>query len=354
MPNSPASRPLLEVRGLSTHFVTDEGVARANDGVDFTVLHGRTLCLVGESGSGKSIAARALLQIVGAPGLIVAGEMLFERSSGEVVDLARLSPKSAAMRAIRGREIAMIFQEPMSSLAPIHTIGSQIAAAVRLHLGMSDAEAREHAVAMLRRVNMPRPEAQFDRYPFQLSGGMRQRAMIALALSCNPRLLIADEPTTALDVTTQAVILELLKEIQQKMEMAVIFITHDLGVVAEIADDVAVMYLGRVVERGPVEQIFDAPAHPYTRALLRSLPRHDSSPGARLELILGSVPDAYHRPPGCPFHHRCPEAMLGVCDIVVPAAKPLPDNGEVRCLLHEPEQIAKALARRAEEAVWAA
>jgi peptide/nickel transport system ATP-binding protein len=327
-----SARNIVEVRNLSAHFETREGVTRAIDGVDLDVPGGKTLCVVGESGCGKSMTARALLQIVPRPGRVVSGEILYHRADGSVVDIAALKPTGEAIRAIRGAEIAMIFQEPMTALGPLHTIGNQIMDAIRLHTKCSKREARDRAVDVLRRVGMPRPQEQLDSYPFQLSGGMRQRAMIALALSCQPRLLIADEPTTALDVTTQAVILDLIRDLQAEMGMAVMFITHDLGVVAEIADEVAVMYLGKVVERGTVDDIFHAPKHPYTRGLLRSIPRLGR---AELEPIPGMVPNPYNRPPGCSFHPRCSEAIAGRCDREVPARTFLERGGEVRCLLHE-------------------
>ena len=263
---------LLEVRDLRTHFFTQEGVVRAVDGVDLTVPLGRTVCVVGESGCGKSVTARSILSLVDRPGRIVGGSILFRDKAGDTVDLAALDPRSVRMRGIRGGEIAMIFQEPMASLSPMYTIGAHLVETIRLHMSMDQKTAREHAIEMLRRVGIPRPEQRIDAYSFQLSGGMCQRAMIAMALACGPSLLIADEPTTALDVTTQARILDLIKDLQDQTGMSVLFITHDLGVVAEIADEVVVMYLGTVVERGTVDEIFHDPKHPYTQALLRSIP----------------------------------------------------------------------------------
>ncbi|MBA2665965.1 MAG: ABC transporter ATP-binding protein [Trueperaceae bacterium] len=325
---------LIEIRGLKTHFFTDEGVVRAVDGVDLDVRRGRTLCVVGESGSGKSITARSILQIVDDPGRIVAGSIMYRRTDAEPVDIATLHPRRATIRAIRGREIAMIFQEPMSALSPVHTIGNQIVEGIRLHLRVTKEEAHDRAVSFLGRVGIPKPETRMESYPFQLSGGMRQRAMIAMALSCGPSLLIADEPTTALDVTTQANILDLIQDLQAEFGMTVMFITHDLGVVAEIADDVAVMYLGMVVERGDVDAVFHDPKHPYTRALLRSIPRMGARSGARLEAIRGMVPHPFARPTGCPFHTRCQEAMPGVCATIVPPRESLAPGRDVRCLLH--------------------
>jgi peptide/nickel transport system ATP-binding protein len=262
---------ILQIRDLATHFPVRNGVVKAVDGVSFDVARGRTLAIVGESGSGKSVMARSILQIVDAPGRIVAGSILFTREDGSVVDLARLRPKGRAIRAVRGDEIAMIFQEPMSSLSPVHTVGDQIVEVLQLHWGMRKKEARGRTVDLLRQVEIPSPERAVDRYTFEFSGGMRQRAMIAMALACNPSLLIADEPTTALDVTTQAEILDLIKRLQAAHGMAVMFITHDMGVVAEIADDVLVMYQGKVMESGPVEAIFHAPQDAYTKMLIGSV-----------------------------------------------------------------------------------
>jgi peptide/nickel transport system ATP-binding protein len=260
--------PVIQIRDLSTHFPVRGGVVKAVDGVSFDLNRGRTTCVVGESGSGKSVTARSILQIVDRPGRIVGGQIVFTRDGKPPVDLASLDPRGREIRAIRGDEIAMIFQEPMSSLSPVHTIGNQIGEVLRLHLNMSKKEARARGVELLRAVEIPDPENAIDRYTFEYSGGMRQRAMIAMALACDPAVLIADEPTTALDVTTQAEILDLMRRLQAARGMTVMFITHDMGVVAEIADEVVVMYMGRVVERGPVEQVFKAPQDPYTKMLL--------------------------------------------------------------------------------------
>ncbi|MGL4960877.1 MAG: ABC transporter ATP-binding protein [Inquilinus sp.] len=275
-------KPVLAVRDLVTHFPTRAGLVKAVDGVSFTVERGKTLCVVGESGSGKSVTARSILQIVDAPGRIVSGEMVLNRADGSSVDLAKLHPRSRAIRRVRGREIAMIFQEPMSSLSPIHTVGDQIMEVLRLHLGMSKAAARARTIELLKQVEIPRPERAIDRYTFEFSGGMRQRAMIAMALACNPQLLIADEPTTALDVTTQAEILDLIKRLQAEFGMAVLFITHDMGVVAEIADDVLVMYQGRVMEHGPADRIFHAPEDAYTKMLIGSVLKLEDKAEIRL------------------------------------------------------------------------
>jgi len=263
--------PVLEVRGLRTEFKLRQGVLKAVDDVSFTVRRGQTLCIVGESGSGKSVTARSILQIVDAPGRITAGSMMLRRRSGGSVDLARLNPRGREIRDVRGAEIAMIFQEPMSSLSPVHTIGAQIIEVLRLHLGMDKASARARTIELLGQVEIPKPEAALDRYTFEFSGGMRQRAMIAMALACNPSLLIADEPTTALDVTTQAEILDLIRRMQAAYGMAVMFITHDMGVVAEIADEVLVMHRGKAVEMGAVDEIFHAPREDYTKMLIGSV-----------------------------------------------------------------------------------
>ncbi|HET8627006.1 MAG TPA: ABC transporter ATP-binding protein [Thermomicrobiales bacterium] len=314
--------PLLEVRNLKTYFETDEGIVRAVDGVSYTIYRGQTLGVVGESGCGKSVTAQSILRIVPRPGRIVSGEIIFHRrrpgpggtTITEQIDLTKLSPTGRQIRDIRGDDIALIFQEPMSSLSPVHTIGHQMVETIVLHQRVSKQEARERAIAMLARVGLPRPAQVIDNYTYQLSGGMRQRAVIALALSCQPDLLIADEPTTALDVTTEAQILELLKELQQEFGMAIQIITHNLGVVAEMADEVVVMYLGKEVEQAPVHDLFKRPRHPYTRALLRSIPRLGRRSRQRLESISGMVPDPFSIPPGCSFHTRCPHYLPGVCD----------------------------------------
>lgn len=336
---------LLDVKDLKTHFFLDEGTVRAVDGVDFTVKRGTTLGLVGESGCGKSVTAFSILQLVVPPGRIVEGQiLLYKQTNGagastqtDIIDITALKSDSEVLRGIRGKEIAMIFQEPMTSLSMMHTVGFQIVEAVLLHLDMSKNAARDHAIEMLRHVGIPQPELHVDDYPFQLSGGMRQRAMIAMALSCNPSLLIADEPTTALDVTTQAQILELMLRLQEEIGMAIMMITHDLGVIAEICEEVVVMYLGEVVERANVDALFHDPQHPYTRALLKSIPVLGMSKGGRLQPIEGSVPDPYNRPPGCPFHPRCESFMPDKCDVIHPNMIRLPDGRAVRCLLYGEE-----------------
>ncbi len=329
--------PLLEVKDLRIHFFTDEGVVKAVNGVDLTIERDKTLCLVGESGCGKSVTSRAFLKIIHQPGRIVDGEMLYHREladgTTQITDIAQLDAKGKPIRQIRGKEISMIFQEPMSSLSVMHTVGNQIIETIRLHEDVSEQDARDRAVELLRLVEISRPDRIVDEYPFRLSGGMRQRAMIAMALACNPTLLIADEPTTALDVTTQAQILKLLRSLQAQYGMAMLFITHDLGVVAEIADDVAVMYLGRIVERADVDTLFNAPKHPYTQALLRSIPRITAK-RQELDPIAGMVPSPFRRPTGCPFHPRCTQRIAS-CSTVEPATTHLSANHDVRCLLYE-------------------
>jgi len=298
---------LIQVKNLRTSFFTPEGEVRAVDGVSFSIGEGKTLGLVGESGCGKSVTALSIMRLVPSPpGKIVDGEIVYRGQ-----DLLKLN--GTAMRKIRGNEISMIFQEPMTSLNPVFTIGDQIGEAIRLHQGLGKRETREKTIEMLRLVKMADPESRVDDYPHQLSGGMRQRVMIAMALSCNPSLLIADEPTTALDVTIQAQILELIEELQEKkLGMALLLITHDLGVVAERADEVAIMYAGKIVERAPTQAIFNRPLHPYTVGLLNSLPGVGTKKKKRLEAIPGVVPSLLELPSGCHFRDRCPKAA-GIC-----------------------------------------
>jgi peptide/nickel transport system ATP-binding protein len=332
---------LLEIKDLRVSFPLDEGTVRAVEGVDLLVRRGEVLGVVGESGCGKSVTAHSVLRIIPAPGRIDSGQILFHRpgsSNGNgVVDLARLNPTGSEIRDIRGKDIAMIFQEPMSSFSPVHTIGSQVSEAILLHQKVTKAQAREMTIELLRLVGISGAAERVDNFPHQFSGGMRQRAMIAMALSCNPSLLIADEPTTALDVTIQAQILELMRGLQKRLGMAVMFITHNLGVIAQIADTVAIMYLGQVVEYGPVREILRNPKHPYTIDLLRAVPRLGKTAGQRLVAIEGSIPSPFQRPTGCPFHPRCSRAMAGRCEVQMPALTQLDEQHSVRCLLYEPE-----------------
>jgi peptide/nickel transport system ATP-binding protein len=328
--------PILSIRNLEVQFAQDEGLVRAVDGASFDLHAGKILGIVGESGCGKSVTARAVLQILDHPGRIVGGEIWFDRPGLARLDIAQLDPRSPVMAEMRGKEIALIFQEPMTSFSAHYTIGNQISEVITLHeASAGKARARQRTLELLRLVGIPRPERRIDEYPFQLSGGLRQRAMIAMALACNPRILIADEPTTALDVTTQAQILDLLRGLQKERGLSVLLITHDMGVIAEMADDVAVMYLGRIVERGPVDQIFHAPRHPYTRALLRSIPSTLAKPRSRLQTIEGSIPHPYNRPKGCPFHPRCSDRIAGRCDREVPETVLLGGQSAVSCFLYE-------------------
>ncbi|NPV06420.1 MAG: ABC transporter ATP-binding protein [Anaerolineae bacterium] len=333
---------LIEVNNLKTYFFLDEGTVRAIDGVQFDIKRGQTLGVVGESGCGKSVTGQSILRIVPSPGRIVEGSILFHRYTGgngsskteSVIDLTKLDPMGDEIRAIRGAEIALIFQEPMTSFSPVHTIGNQIMEAILLHQDVTKEEAREIAVDMLRHCGLPRADDVIDRYPWELSGGMRQRSMIAMALSCQPSLLIADEPTTALDVTTEAQILALMRGLQEEMGMAIMYITHNLGVIAEMAEEVIVMYLGKVVERASVDAVFHDPRHPYTRALLRSIPKIGRRSRQKLDTIRGMVPDPYNIPPGCTFHTRCPSYMPGVCDVTEPKMVDVGDGHLVSCLLY--------------------
>ena len=316
---------LLEVRQLATHFLTEQGTVRAVDGIDFAIREGQTMALVGESGCGKSVTALSILRLIqDPPGKIVSGEILFRGK-----DILKLSEKE--MRSIRGNNIAMIFQEPMTSLNPVYTIGAQIVEAIELHQGLKGPPAWERATKMLDLVGIADASMRVRDYPHQMSGGMRQRIMIAMALSCDPALLIADEPTTALDVTIQAQVLDLIRSLQKKNRMSVLLITHDLAVVAENADEVAVMYASRVAERGPVEKMFDRPGHPYTIGLLNSLPKL-AGRRERLEVIAGSVPDPLNFPKGCKFHPRCPYGRDDAqCRTQEPALEEVEEGHFVAC-----------------------
>ena len=324
---------VLEIRGLHTHFELEEGTVTAVNGVDLDVYRGRTLGIVGESGCGKSVTAQSIMRIVPSPpGRIVSGEIRLFRKEG-VIDLAAYSNNSKELRSVRGSEISMVFQEPMTSLSPVHTVGAQIIEVIRLHQGLDKQAARKRAIEMLKVVGIPRAELVVDSYPHQLSGGMRQRAMIARALSCEPKILIADEPTTALDVTVQAQILKVLADLRNDFGMALILITHNLGVIAQVADYVAVFYLGIIVEEGPVDRIFARPLHPYTAALFASIPRIETE--GRLSPIRGSVPDPFATVTGCPFRDRC-ERSFGRCESgEVPPAYEVESGHKARCFLYE-------------------
>jgi len=324
---------LLEVIDLRTLFRTDEGDVRAVDGVSFTMRRGQILALVGESGCGKSVTAYSILRLIQPPGKIVGGSVrLYPRSGQPPIDILKLRENDNLLYDVRGGLAAMIFQEPMSALSPVHTIGDQIREAILLHRNVTKKEATRRAAEMLAKVGIPNPDVRLRQYPHELSGGMRQRVVIAMALACDPELLIADEPTTALDVTIQAQVLGLLKKLQRETGAGVLLITHDMGVVAQTADEVAVMYLGRIVERGSVRQIFQSPRHPYTMGLLKSLPSR-AVRGQRLPSIPGSVPSVSNIPPGCPFHPRCPYALRGVCDVGSPPPLEAIEPGhDVACL----------------------
>jgi peptide/nickel transport system ATP-binding protein/oligopeptide transport system ATP-binding protein len=322
---------LLQVKDLKTYFYTDDGIVKAVDGIDFTIKKGETLGMVGESGCGKSVSALSILQLVqDPPGKIINGEIWFK---GE--DLLKKKPEQ--MRKIRGNDISMIFQEPMTSLNPVYTIGEQISEAIILHQKLNKGNALEKTVEMLKLVGIANPERRVHGYPHELSGGQRQRVMIAMALSCNPDLLIADEPTTALDVTIQAQILELIKKLKDEIGMAVLMITHNLGVIAEVSDHVVVVYAGKAVEYADVTSIFKHPKHPYAMALQKSIPQLTDKPGIKLEVIEGNIPDPLALPTGCKFHPRCKFA-INICKKKEPELEKIGDNHIVRCWIYNKEQ----------------
>ena len=329
---------LLEVKNLRTSFPTEDGLVHAVDNISFNVRRGEAVALVGESGCGKSVTAMSIMRLVASPGRITGGEIRFKGR-----DLAALSDKE--MRHVRGNDVAMVFQEPMTSLNPVFKIGAQVAEAIRLHRKVGRKEAWKQAGDMLELVSIPDPHKRLHDYPHQLSGGMRQRVMIAMALSCDPELLIADEPTTALDVTIQAQIMELLAGLQKKLGLAILLITHDLGVVAEFCERIIVMYTGRIVEEAPVRSLFSSPAHPYTRGLLKSLPSVTKAErSARLPTISGMVPPISNLPPGCKFNPRCPDVMP-ICLGNEPARMIVGEGHDARCYLHgdqaDPERMGK-------------
>jgi peptide/nickel transport system ATP-binding protein len=338
-------RTILRINNLHTYFYTDIGVSKALNGVTLNIPAQRVMGVVGESGCGKSVTALSCLRLLPKSAKIIKGDITLYRQTSKgngnmVVDeikLTDLDPKGQEIRDIRGDELAMIFQEPMTSLNPSYTVGDQIAEAIILHQEVDEAEAEKRTIRILDQVGMANPKAIYRRYPHELSGGMRQRAMIAMGLSCNPSVLFADEPTTALDVTTEAQILDLMRDLQAELGMTIVFITHNLGVVAQMCDYVAVMYLGRVVEQTTVENLFYNPKHPYTSALLNSIPRAGSRVHARLQPIRGVVPDPYSSIKGCPFHPRCNSFMPGKCDQAVPAVSTVEEGHTVRCFLYSDE-----------------
>lgn len=326
---------LLKVEDLKTYFFLKEGTLKVVDKSSFELERGETLGIAGDSGCGKSITAQSILRIVPQGGRIVGGKILFNSNGKGFVDLAKLNPRGKEIRDIRGGKIAMIFQEPMTSFSPLHTIGNQIMEVVRLHQDLSKRDARNKAVGLLEKVGMPKPAQMIDAYSFNLSGGMRQRAMVAMALSCQPSLLIADEPTTAVDVTIQAQVLELIKQLQKEFNMALIIITHDLAVIAELADKVLIMlYLGKDVEYTSVDEIFYNPLHPYTKGLLHSIPMLTTGPAKKIVPMTGSLPSPYDLPKGCMFHRRCSEFMPGLCDKKEPPFKEVKKGHKVACFLY--------------------
>lgn len=354
------SEPLLEIKNLKVEFDVRDGIVHAVDGVTFTINRGETLGVIGESGCGKSITAKTVMRMVPHPGKIPEGEIVYHRRDKydlnkpvEIINLTNLDPNGEKIRHIRGGEFAMIFQEPMSCLTPVYTAGAHIKEALDLHrllprkVGdrmaevisgyrhVTKKEAREIAIEMLHRVGLPKPEQRVDSYPHQLSGGQRQRVMIAIALSCHPAMLIADEPTTALDVSIEAQILDIMRDLQESSNMAIMFITHNLGVVAEMAKEIVVMYMGKQVEKASTVKIFYESKHPYTRALLQSIPKVGKRSSERLASIEGMVPDPFNLPTGCVFHPRCPSYMPGKCDKIVPKWQEVEKDHWVRCLLYE-------------------
>ena len=353
---------LIEVKDLRVEFDVREGIVKAVDGLTLDIKRGQTVGVIGESGCGKSMTARAILQMIPKPGKITNGEILYYRRIKDVglselvdiVNITKLDPDGSLIREIRGGEIGMIFQEPMSSLTPVYTagthigeavslhrltpvmkIGDQMAETIQAHRKVTKQEAREIAIEMLHKVGIPKPDERVDSYPHQLSGGQRQRVMTAVALSCEPAMLIADEPTTALDVSIEAQILDIMRDLQKDVNMAIMFITHNLGVIAEMAEEIVVMYMGKQVEKAKTVKLFYEPKHPYTRALLKSIPKVGKKTRERLASIEGMVPDPFHLPTGCVFHPRCPSFMSGKCDKIVPTWKQVAEDHWTSCLLYE-------------------
>jgi peptide/nickel transport system ATP-binding protein len=354
------AEPLVEIKDLHVEFEVRDGIIHGVDGFTLTINRGETLGVIGESGCGKSITAKAVMQMVPKPGKITGGEILYyqrdkydPKKPTEVINITKLHPDGEQIRKIRGGEFAMIFQEPMSSLTPVYTTGTLIGEALNLHrmvpktVGqqmvqnitayrpVTKEEAREISIEMLQKVGIPKPHERVDAYPHQLSGGQRQRVMVAIALSCHPFMLIADEPTTALDVSIEAQILDLMRGLQETTEMSIMFITHNLGVVAEMAKEIVVMYMGKQVEAASTDRVFYEPKHPYTRALLQSIPKVGKRTGDRLASIKGMVPDPFHLPSGCVFHPRCPSFMPGKCDQITPSWIEVEPDHWARCLLYE-------------------
>lgn len=328
---------LIEVKNLKTYFNTYEGVLKAVDGISYHIDVGETLGIIGESGCGKSATASSILRITPEPGKIAGGDILLydpKNPDADPLNLATMNPKGKEIRSIRGKRISMVFQEPMSSLSPIHTIGNQLVEAILLHRTKDKKEAVEIAFEMINKVGISNPRQRLNEYPHQLSGGIRQRVMIAMALSCKPDLLIADEPTTALDVTIQAQVLDLMKSLQKEFGMSMQYITHDLGVIADVADRVAVMYLGKIIEKGTIKQVFDNPMHPYTNQLMKSIPSITKSRTGKLESIRGTVPIPINLPISCGFSSRCPMAIKGKCDCTSPKLVDYGDGHCVSCFLY--------------------
>jgi peptide/nickel transport system ATP-binding protein len=328
-----SDKVLFEVKDLTVSFHTDEGIVKAVNGISYTVNHGKTLGIVGESGSGKSVACSAILQLLPKTAR-VEGSILLQDKGDNIREITKLKPNSREMGNIRGGEIAMIFQEPMSSFSPVHTVGNQLMEAILQHRNVTKPEAREIAIDMLDRVGISNPAQRFRQYAFELSGGMRQRAMIAIALSSSPSLLIADEPTTALDVTIQAQVLELMTHLQAEYRMAIIFVTHDIGVIAQIADEIVVMYLGYILERGTTREVINNPQHPYTQKLLEAIPRLDQL-GGRLTAVGGDIPGPFEFPSGCPFHTRCQQMITDRCDTTLLPVVTFSQTHSASCFLYE-------------------
>lgn len=325
---------LLEIRDLVVRFRTDEGIVSAVNGVSYDIPVGKTMGLVGESGCGKSVSASAIMRILPKNGWIESGSIVFNSKQG-IFDIAQISNQDKRLELLHGKEMAMIFQEPMTSFCPVYTIGNQIIEAINLHTDVPRKDQKDYAIELLTKVKMSKPKQRVDEYPYQLSGGMRQRAMIAMALAGNPRLLVADEPTTSLDVTVQAQILNLMLELQLEFGMSILMINHNFGIIAETTDMVGVMYLGKIVELAPTKELLENPQHPYTQDLFKSIPQVTDQKGKRLAYIHGNVPDAYNLPQGCAYHPRCSQAIKGLCDSLQPSDYNLSGTHRVCCHLYK-------------------